>query len=66
MGNVTTGKVAIGDKVFIAAGKQYKRFGQERKQRSSYVTVRKVAEDKRSGKTRIFWVSQGVEASTLV
>lgn len=58
--------VQIGDKIYLPENTRYNRFGAERKRAGRIVTVRDVQTDTRSGKTRIFWKSNGYVASTLI
>lgn len=56
----------IGQRLVIRAGKQVTRNGvSTRQKRDAVITVREAKADRR-GKTRVFWKSNGYEASALV
>lgn len=59
-------KIEVGSVVYVNRGTRYRRFGAERKIIGREVTVRAVEPDARSGKTRIYWKSQGYKASVLI
>lgn len=60
-------KIAIGKQVTIKPGSKVRRAGVTSTRKvASTVTVRKIENVKKSGKTRVYWKSHGVLASTTL